>query len=127
MSFYVYRCPLCPAVVALAASLTGVPRCHTHGPNGLPLGGHPATMELVLDQLVLLPIDMAPGRPDSIVPAKVAALHEAGLLTPETQHALDWLWRHRATNGMAGAFLKVGGRRCIDLVAFARLMREKRA
>jgi hypothetical protein len=63
----------------------------------------------------------------SVVPANVEHLKAAGFLMPETQHALDWLWRHRATNGMASAFLKVGGRRCIDLVEFARLMRSKQA
>lgn len=63
----------------------------------------------------------------SIGPMKVETLHKAGILMPETQHALEWMYRHRATNGMAGAFCNVGGRRCIDLVAFAKLIREKRA
>lgn len=72
---------------------------------------------------VLLPIDGAP----ALGPMKVTTLKAAGILVPETQHALEWLFRHRATNGMAGAFCKVGGRRCIDLVAFAKLSRERRA
>jgi hypothetical protein len=81
-------------------------------------------MELLRDDAqALLPISGAP----SIGPLKVDTLKSAGILVPETQHALEWLYRHRATNGMAGAFLMIGGRRCIDLVAFARLMREQRA
>jgi hypothetical protein len=81
-------------------------------------------MELLPDTAqAILPIDP----PASLVPAKVAHLHAAGILIPETQDALDWLWRHRATNGMAEAFMYVGGRRCIDLVAFARLIRERKA
>jgi hypothetical protein len=63
----------------------------------------------------------------ALVPAKVAHLHKAGILLPETQDALDWLWRNRATNGYAEAFRMVGGRRCIDLVAFARITRSKPA
>lgn len=74
---------------------------------------------------LLLPLD--PPKTGTIGPAKVETLRAVGILMPETQHALDWLWRHKATNGMASAFLKVGGRRCIDLVEFARLMRSKQA
>jgi hypothetical protein len=73
---------------------------------------------------VLLPLDATQA---SLVPLKVEALRAGGILHPATQDALEWLYRHRDRNGMAGAFLKVGGRRCIDLVAFAKLMREQKA
>lgn len=87
-------------------------------------------MERVPDTAkVCLPLDQEPAHlvTPGMVPLKVKHLHEAGFLLPETQHALEWLYRHRATNGMGRAFMKVGGRRCIDLVAFAKLMREARA
>lgn len=126
MTLYVYRCPQCPTQVSLAVAHSfgraggAVPQC-LGAPRAHP---SPVWMELAQDtDRAILPLDP----PASIGPAKVSTLGAAGILYPATQDALDWLWRHRATNGMAGAFLKVGGRRCIDLVAFARLMREQRA
>jgi hypothetical protein len=65
--------------------------------------------------------------PATIAPLKVEHLQAVGILLPATQDALEWMYRNRAENGMADAFRKVGGRRCIDLVAFAKLMREQRA
>jgi hypothetical protein len=73
------------------------------------------------DEQALLPIG------PSLGPFTVDTLKAAGILTPATQDALEWMYRHRDRNGMAAAFLKVNGRRCIDLVAFAKLMREQRA
>lgn len=113
MTLYVYRCPDCHSSVSLAVQ--AVPTC----------GQCSTSMERMADTAqAILPIDPAAA---ALVPAKVEHLHKAGILLPETQHALDWLWRHKDTNGMASAFLKVGGRRCIDLVEFARLMRSKQA
>jgi len=125
MSLYVYRCPVCPASVGVQL----YDRDHERPPYCLG-SGHRALMERVPDTArALLPLDQEPAHlvTPGMVPAKVEHLHKAGILLPETQHALDWLWRNRATNGMAEAFLMVGGRRCVDLVAFARLMRGKRA
>jgi len=132
---YVYQCDVCgditPTVVL--RNTTEVPLC-MHSRDGRKPEGVP--MRRVEDnsrERVLLPLDgptvaRASGGQDAmLVPAKVDKLHAAGFLLPETQHALDWMWRHKATNGMASAFLKVGGRRCIDLVEFARLMRSKQA
>jgi hypothetical protein len=114
----VYRCPKCPptaSTVALRAT-PAIPLCTAH--EGL------TEMVRVPDtDKVLLPLDGAP----TLGPMKVETLKAAGILVPETQDALEWLFRHRKTNGMAGAFCKVGGRRCIDLVAFAKLSRERRA
>lgn len=118
----VYRCPACPltaATVALRDS-PAVPLC-----QGEAHGRRVVEMTRVDgSEAVLVPMENVTA---SLVPAKVGSLHKAGILLPETQHALDWLYRHRETNGMADAFRKVGGRRCIDLVAFARLIRERRA
>lgn len=114
VTLYVYRCPGCDGPgVRLAVAIVPVPACTDHG-----------SMELLTDSaMAVLPLETAP----SIGPLKVETLHAAGITVPETQHALEWLYRHRATNGMAGAFLLIGGRRCIDLVAFAKLSRERRA
>lgn len=118
---YVYRCPVCPAAVSVQL----FDRDHERVPYCLG-PGHKALMERMPDTAqALLPMD--PPATGTIGPAKVETLRAVGILMPETQHALDWLWRHKATNGMASAFLKVGGRRCIDLVEFARLMRSKQA
>jgi hypothetical protein len=114
VTLYVYRCPECPATVSL--SVEAAVTCSLC--NGAPMRRLPDTAS------ALLPLD---GSPPSLVPLKVEHLHKAGHLLPETQDALEWLYRHRERNGMAGAFLKVGGRRCIDLVAFARLIREQKA
>lgn len=118
MTLYVYRCPRCHTTVRLVVAITPVP---THGDCG--------AMELVPDSgSAILPLEPpGPATLTSVGPLRVSTLKAAGILLPETQDALEWLYRHRARNGMAGAFLKVGGRRCIDLVAFARLMRERRA
>lgn len=123
---YVYQCGQCgditPTVVlAQVPGLRGegaIPMCRHAG------GDFPMTR--VADTAkVVLPFDGPEGF--AIAPMKVGNLHRAGILIPETQNALEWLYRHRQSNGMAEAFLVVGGRRCIDLVAFARLMRGKRA
>lgn len=122
VTLYVYRCPRCHGTVRLAVAITPVPLHGECGPMVLETG----------EARVLLPMD--PERTNAgrvqtgeVAPLKVEALRAAGILLPETQHALEWLYRHRATNGMAEAFCKVGGRRCIDLVAFARLIRERKA
>lgn len=119
---YVYRCGRCPALVSLAntAAHPSCERCL----YVMDRVRDTETAVLALDPPARLPLD---NMAQVLAPATVGSLKAAGILLPATQHALDWLWRHRATNGMAGAFLKVGGRRCIDLVAFAKLMREKRA
>lgn len=101
--------------VALAAPGV-VPTCMGHG--------RPVPMMQVADH-DRLPMPVAPGQRAELIPARVEHLHAAGYLTPETQHALDWLWRNRESNGFAPAFTMVGGRRCIDLVAFARITRSK--
>lgn len=124
---YVYRCPRNPShAVVVRDKLTPAPGCLQH----LTAEDEPVTMAL-MEELgkVLLPLDQEPAHlvTPGMVPLKVKHLKDAGILLPETQHALEWLYRHRATNGMAPAFLKVGGRRCIDLVAFAKLMRETKA
>jgi hypothetical protein len=115
---YVYRCPKCPiGQPSVAMAVREVPCCLAHA--------SPEPMALVADhEAITLPLE--PNIRALLGPLKVDTLKSAGILMPATQHALEWLYRHRATNGMAGAFCKVGGRRCIDLVAFARLMREKR-
>lgn len=118
---YVYRCPECPTVVRLSEEPVAAP-WHDHiGRN------EQIQMVRVQDTAkVLLPLDAEPGK-IYMIPMDVEKLHGAGFLLPETQNALEWMYRHRERNGMAAAFCKVGGRRCIDLVAFARLMREQRA
>lgn len=114
---YVFRCPKCPSHVRLQAVPHAMAECLGVPPHP------PLAMELLPDfSSALLPIDP----PAGLAPLKVEHLKANGILLPETQHALEWLYRHRETNGMAEAFSKVGGRRCIDLVAFARLMRERR-
>lgn len=122
MSLYVYRCPRCPTHVSLQENPLGprsgaTPHCLSHG------GEYVAMLPMADDTRAVLPFD----RQSQLAPMRVDSLKEAGILTPETQHALEWMYRHRARNGMAEAFLKVAGRRCIDLVAFARLMRGMRA
>lgn len=120
---YVYRCPECHGRgIALAETTEHPPRCLDH-PQPLPM------MPMQDTDKALLPLDKEPAHlvTPGMVPLKVKHLEAAGILQPATQDALEWLYRHRERNGMAGAFLKVGGRRCIDLVAFAKLMREKRA
>ncbi len=120
MNLYVYRCPECPTKVELRARVTML-QC-VSGPH------EPRPMQLVPDtDQALVPMDPPAPIPGMLTPLKVEHLRHVGILMPATQHALEWMYRHRATNGMAGAFLMVGGRRCIDLVAFARLMREQRA
>jgi hypothetical protein len=123
LTLYIYRCPKCPAQVRLHNGPGGALDCMAeHAAWGHP---GPFRMSLVPDcDSALLPLDTR-GQPQ-LAPLKVEHLKAAGILLPETQDALEWLWRHRATNGMAGAFHKVGGRRCIDLVAFARITRERR-
>lgn len=121
MNLYVYRCPDCPGTVALREGMRDV-ICWAHGGREVRMACLPNTTQ------ALLPMDaMHEGVAVRLGPMNVDTLKAAGILLPATQHALEWLYRHRATNGMAGAFCKVGGRRCIDLVAFARLMREQRA
>lgn len=118
LSLYVYRCPDCPASVQL--SDTGAPYCL--GP------GHKALMVRVPDtEKMLLSLDAPRSQPAHLIPAKVEALHAAGILLPETQASLDWMWHRRKENGLAEAFLLIGGRRYIDLAAFTRLVRERRA
>lgn len=125
MTLYVYRCDQCGDItptIVIRGLHDHIPMCRHHG------GDFP--MERVRDSAkVLLPLDQEPAHlvTPGMVPLKVKHLHAAGFLIPETQHALEWMHKNRHTNGMAEAFLKVGGRRCIDLVAFARLVREKRA
>jgi len=116
MNLYVYRCPHCgPGYgVALRADHE-YPECAMHRAR---------MVRCAEDQPAVLPLD---GPPASLAPLKVGHLKAAGILLPETQDALEWLYRHRGRNGMAGAFLKVGGRRCVDLVAFAKLIREQKA
>jgi hypothetical protein len=114
---HVYKCPRCVAKVALYQGAEHGPECLAHGADVVPM------RHMEDAERAILPLDQAP----SIAPMRVDSLKAAGILMPETKDALEWLYRHRATNGMAEAFLNVGGRRCIDLVAFARLMREKRA
>lgn len=118
---YVYRCPRCPAKVSLVESIRSGVVCESCHYTMAMLPSDAAPMVLPLDQV---PAHLVtPG----MVPLHVKHLHAAGYLLPETQDALEWLYRHRERNGMAGAFLKVGGRRCIDLVAFAKLIREQKA
>jgi hypothetical protein len=113
---HVYRCPNCQTQVKLTQALLPVPVCLAHAP---------CDMRLLPDTArALLPLDAST---PALAPFKVKHLRAAGLLLPETQDALEWLYRNRKDNGMAEAFCKVGGRRCIDLVAFARLTREQRA
>lgn len=130
MSLYVYRCPRCPHTASMVAlrDTQAIPLCQGTG-HMVPSERVTTEMVRVPDwDSVLLPMDSMPeGVAVSLGPMNVDTLKAAGILMPATQHALEWLYRHRATNGMAGAFCKVGGRRCIDLVAFARLMKEKRA
>jgi hypothetical protein len=130
LTLYVFRCPKCPAQVRLHNTPHAMMDCLGVPPHA------PLAMDLLTDaDAALLPLDAEPCMPSGarmsiqagIAPLKVEHLHKAGMLHPETQDALEWMYRHRETNGMAGAFLKVGGRRCVDLVAFARLMREQRA
>jgi hypothetical protein len=71
----------------------------------------------------LLPL--SPAGNAGLVPLKVEHLKAAGIHLPETQHALEWLYRHRARNGYAEVFTKVQGRVCMDLVAFARISRGR--
>ena len=127
MNLHVYRCPVCPAWaprIALQRSLLGpdsglAPRCMAHAV--------PMPMVPVADHdTAMLPLEPTAQRPLDFVPLKVEHLKAAGIHLPETQDALLWLYRHRETNGMADAFRKVGGRRCIDLVAFAKLIRERK-
>jgi hypothetical protein len=121
VTLYVYVCPHCPPGQGVALRDSEArPECVVHKARMIT---HPE------DRPAFLPLDQAPAHlvTPGMVPLKVEHLHRAGFLLPETQDALEWLYRHRATNGMAGAFMKVGGRRCIDLVAFARLIRERRA
>lgn len=107
-------CPACKGKVSITEAVEAV-RCYAHH--------QPQSMELLPDYVeALLPMDPAA----QLAPLKVEHLKSAGILLPETQHALEWLYRHRDTNGMAKAFRKVGGRRCIDLVAFAKLIRESK-
>lgn len=107
---YAFRCPGCPSRVSLRVDAT--PICDIcHEPMAK------------LDDTAKAPLSIDSGA--GIIPAKVAHLHRAGFLLPETQHALDWLWRNKDTNGYAEAFTYMGGRRCIDLVAFARIARSK--
>lgn len=108
---YAFRCPGCPSRVSLRVDAT--PICDIC---------HEPMAKLADDQRAVLPMDKPAA---SLVPAKVEYLRDAGILLPETQHALDWLWRNRTTNGYDEAFTYVGGRRCIDLVAFARIARSK--
>jgi hypothetical protein len=118
LTLHVYACPRCPSKVSL--SILGVSPCCLGSAHGC----QPVVMQVVPDHAkVLLPMDQE--RPE-LAPLKVEHLKAAGILLPETQDALVWLYRNRKTNGMAEAFTKVGGRRCIDLVAFARLMRTRR-
>lgn len=116
MNLYVYKCPACPVLVPrVALSVDAVPVCMGHGT--------PTPMARVEDTTSLvMPISPGP----ELGPMKIETLRAAGILLPETQHALEWLYRHRDKNGMAGAFRRVGGRRCIDLVAFAKLVRERK-
>jgi hypothetical protein len=119
---YVYRCDQCGDItptVVLYAHHTGHPPSCRHAKGDFP-------MQRVADGEAI-PMPLEANDRATLVPFKVQHLHKAGILLPETQHALDWMFRHRATNGMAEAFCMVAGRRCIDLVAFARLVREKRA
>lgn len=129
MTLYVYQCRVCgditPTVVLVDTPT--VPGCMHHRDGKT----SSVPMERVTDRAILMAIEppMAAPAPSGygLVPLKVSHLKAAGMLIPETQHALDWLWRHRATNGFAEAFKLVGGRRCVDLVAFARIVREKQA
>ncbi len=108
---YVFRCPQCPARVSLGGHMG------YHVPTSCLAHTEPVPMERIPEssrERVFLPLDS--DKPDGplmqVGPATVATLKSVGILMPETQHALDWLWRNKDTNGMASAFLKVGGRRC---------------
>src|SRR5262245_31933000 len=94
VNLYVYRCPACPPLIPeVALSVDVVPTCMGHGT--------PTPMTRVDDALSLV-MPIAPG--PELGPMKVETLRAAGILLPETQHALEWLYRHRESNGMAGAF-----------------------
>jgi hypothetical protein len=129
VTLHVYTCPQCPGTVSLSI-LGVVPWC-----QGAAHGGRPVVMLVVPDQAkALLPIDPEAGTlarlggygGAELAPLKVEHLKAAGILLPETQDALEWLYRRRKENGMAQAFTKIGGRRYIDLVAFARLVRTSK-
>jgi len=124
VSLYVYRCPECPTWAPRVSLCEGAHHTH-HQPMRCMAHPSPVAMVLVEDSAsVLLPMDPRDTAP-SLVPLKVEHLHRAGILLPETQDALEWLYRHRARNGYAEVFSKVQGRVCMDLVAFARISRAK--
>lgn len=133
---YVYRCPECPARVALAMyewpqDREPIVACQAHAPRAVNMVRMPDTAKALLrldglSDMRRAAVEAGVARA-GLAPLKVEHLKANGILLPETQDALEWLYRHRERNGMAEAFCKVGGRRCMDLVAFARLMREQRA
>lgn len=55
----------------------------------------------------------------------LVALAAAGLKWPKTVESWRWQYRHRARNGLAGAFHKVGGRVCVEPGEFLRLATRK--
>jgi hypothetical protein len=53
----------------------------------------------------------------------VAALREAGIGYPSTEHSWRWLYRNRIDRGLELAFIRVGRRVLVDVPRFLELAR----
>jgi hypothetical protein len=53
-------------------------------------------------------------------------MQEAGIPF-DTKHKVEWAYRNRHTNGLAGCFVWINGRRHVDAPKFLELVRKQHA